>query len=194
MRDLAAYEIRRLHRKVSDLDRRVALASMPGKVSEVDAEKRLLRLEIGTDAEGQPILSPWVRWQENGVGGIRYHSQPKIGEQMRLDSPSGTLGTASLAVPGSYDDDNEAPSKAEDTSFIKRGAAEIRIKDDRIELEVGPSLVTITAAEVVIKGPKIVTDGPTHVGSPDASRRIHFQGGLDTDGDAAVDAADQAFV
>ncbi|MBT9293337.1 Miff domain-containing protein, partial [Hyphomicrobiaceae bacterium 22] len=59
--DLVASELRRLRRQVVDLNRRLALARVPGTIEEIDNAKRMVRVKIGEDAEGQPILSPWVR-------------------------------------------------------------------------------------------------------------------------------------
>jgi hypothetical protein len=133
MRDLKAAEIRRLHRKVAAADRRLALVMLPGKVAEVDAATRTLRLELGRSADGRPILGPRSRWQEQGAGGLKVHSEPKIGEQMMLLSQSGTVGQASVAMPGTYDQDNNAPSDSSDTAVFERGGR-IELHPDGIRL------------------------------------------------------------
>lgn len=134
MRDHAALEIRRVREQLEQVNRRVAMANLPGKVAQVDAEKRLLRLKLGTTRNGEDILSPWVRWQEAGAGGLKMHSQPAIGEQMVLSSVSGTVGAASMAMPATYDQDNESPSKSEDTAVFTRGGGRIELGPDGIKL------------------------------------------------------------
>ena len=147
MHDAATEEIRYLHKKVAAADRRIALQARPGKVVEVDPEKRLLRLRIGTTSKGEPILGPWGRWEEPAAGGMRVHSEPAIGEQMVLWSQSGTVGPASIARPGTYDKDHDAPSKSSTVAVIECGG-------DRIEIGGGA---------IRFISPKIVSDGETHL-------------------------------
>ena len=135
MRNLAAIEIRRIKVALEQAERRLALSRISGKVHEVDAEKRLLRLKLGETAEGKPVLSPWVRWQEATAGGMRIHSQPAVGEQMDLVSASGTVGAASLAAPATYDRDHQAPSKSSDTAVFERGGGRIELGPDGIVLK-----------------------------------------------------------
>lgn len=160
MRDLVADDLRRLHRKIANADRRIALANLGGKVAEVDSDKRRLRLKIGTTSDGRDILGPWSRWQEAGVGGSKFHGEPAIGEQMMLLSMSGTVGAASIAVPGSYDDDNEAPSKSSDTAVIARGNGRIELGPDGIRL-IGPVHVE---GEALTHNSRNVGDDHKHTG------------------------------
>ncbi len=141
MRDLVSHELARLAVKLDRAERRIALQDIPGKVVEVDAEKRLLRLQVGTTKDNRPVLSPWVRWQEPAAGGLKVHSQPAIGEQMRLVSQSGTVGTGTIAVPGTYDQDHSAPSKSSDSAVFERGNARIELGPDGIVLK-GPVHIT----------------------------------------------------
>lgn len=135
MRDRYATEIRRLAARIERADRRIAMATLNGKVKEVDAEKRVLRLVIGTSSEGEEVLSPWVRWQEAAAGGMKIHSEPKVGEQMKLVSRSGTVGELSIAEPATFDQDNEAPSKSSDTAVFEREGGRIELGPDGILLK-----------------------------------------------------------
>lgn len=134
MIDRQQQEIRRLHKKIAAADRRIAMQDLPGKVVQKNPAKRELRLRLGTTADGQDILGPWSHWQEATAGGMRIHSEPDIGEQMRLISASGTVGQGSLAVPATYDQDHEAPSDSSDTAVFERGKG---------RLEIGPEGVTV---------------------------------------------------
>jgi hypothetical protein len=134
MRSLAALENRRMKNALDAAERRIALVHLPGKVAEKDPEKRLLRLKIGETSDGQPVLGPWARWQEAGAGGLKIHSEPDINEQMILTSFSGTVGGASIAMPATYDQDHDAPSKSSDTAVLERGGGRI---------EVGPNGVRV---------------------------------------------------
>lgn len=134
MIDRSTQELRRLHKKVAAADRRIALMSLPGKVAEKDPATRTLRLRIGKTADGRDILSPPVRWQEATSGGMSIHSEPDMGEQMTLHSPSGTVGASSIAGPATYDRDHDAPSESSDTSVFQRGGGRIEIGSDGVRV------------------------------------------------------------
>ena len=138
MRNLVAFELRRLHRKVSQADRRVSLVNLSGKVKpgSQDMEKRTVRLKIGKTADGKDILSPPVRWQQPGAGNLKVHAVPKDDEQMDLTSPSGTIGAGSKAVWGTYDDDNKPPSKSKDEAVLQFG------DDDKSKVTLGKEKLT----------------------------------------------------
>lgn len=127
MRNETARELRRLKQQLERTERRIALARLPGKVKEVDAGKRTLRLKLGTAKDGSDILSPKMGWQESAAGGMKIHSEPAIGEQMVMVSASGTVGQSSIAAPATYDKDNDAPSQSSDTAVLERGAGRIEI-------------------------------------------------------------------
>ncbi|OCP17436.1 MULTISPECIES: phage baseplate assembly protein V [unclassified Ensifer] len=155
MRDLVSQELARLAVKLDRAERRIALQDIPGKVAAVDPDKRLLRLQIGETKDGKPVLSPWVRWQEPAAGGLKVHSQPAIGEQMRLVSQSGTVGSGTIAAPGTYDQDHSAPSQSSESAVFERGQGRIELGPDGILLK-GP--VRITGEAVTHNGRNIGHD------------------------------------
>ncbi len=134
MRDPAPLELRRQLSRTQSAERRLAQTMLYGKVVEKDAGKRRLRLKLGTSASGKDVLSPWLRWQEAGVGALSIHSEPSVGEQMIMLSPSGTIGTGSIAMRGSYDRDHASPSQSSDTAVIVAGAGRIELGPKGIEL------------------------------------------------------------
>lgn len=152
MTSLAAVELRILRRQLNQLSGRLARNTLVGKVhpGSQDIQARTVRLELGEDADGQPILSPPVRWQEPGAGRLKVHAVPADNEQMMLQSPSGTIGTASIAVWATYDDDNGPPSEKEDEAVWTFG------EDVRVELRGG---------DVRVKAPKVLVESPdVHLG------------------------------
>lgn len=188
MRDLAAVEIRRLHRKVADADRRLSLAQLPGKVKKgsQDMEKRTVRLVIGKSKDGQEILGPPVRWQQPGAGRLKIHAAPKDGEQMVLQSPSGTVGGGSLAVWGTYDSDNAPPSKSKDETVIEFDKAKITLGKDELVVQYGDK-----------QGFKITGEGLQMLGTfkgKDGKRPAHPVGGKDSRGDSAVDGNEHVLI
>ncbi|PWE52155.1 phage baseplate protein [Metarhizobium album] len=148
MRSYTATEIRRVREQLDQVNRRLALMSLPGKAGHFEPDKRLLRLTLGKTKDGKDILGPKVRWQEATAGGMKIHSQPAENEQMILASQSGTVGQASIAMPATYDQDHAAPSQSTDTAVFDRGG--------RIELSAGGIRII---GRVTIEG-----DGVTHNG------------------------------
>ena len=108
---LLAQELRYLRREVVRLNKRIALSHMEGPVAERDAQKWRVRIELGVDADGNKILSPWVRVQSRGAGAVKDSlSLPAVGDKMRLMSPSGVVGASSVAIPNAFDDETTRPS------------------------------------------------------------------------------------
>lgn len=157
MRNETAIELRRLRQALDRAEHRLAMSDIPGKVKEVDADKRTLRLMIGKTSDGQEILSPPIRWQESGAGGMKVHSQPAVGEQMTMRSTSGTVGAGSIAHPATYDKDHEAPSKSTNTSVLERDGVVIEFGDGKVKIT---GALEITGASVTHNGHNI---GDSHV-------------------------------
>jgi phage baseplate assembly protein V len=118
---LISSELRTLHRKVQKLDRRLATTLLPGKVKpgSQDLQKRTVRLILGTDAKGEEVLSPPVRWQQQGAGTLKIHAVPADNEQMLLTSQSGTIGAGSSAQWATYDQDHNPPSDKDTEAVIE---------------------------------------------------------------------------
>lgn len=134
MRDPVSLELRRQLARTQAAERRLAETIIYGKVVAKDAGTRRVRLKVGTSAAGDDVLSPWLRWQEAGVGSLSIHSEPAEGEQMIMLSPSGTIGAGSIAMRGSYDRDHAAPSTSSDTAVIAAGAGRIELGPNGIDL------------------------------------------------------------
>jgi phage baseplate assembly protein gpV len=133
MRSLVASELRIVRRQLAKANRRIALASLSGKVKpgSQDMEKRTVRLVLGVDRDGNEILSPHVRWKQQGAGRLKLHSVPADNEQMVLRSASGTVGEGSEADWSTYDDDNAAPSDKDTEAVIEfEGGTRLTIEKD----------------------------------------------------------------
>lgn len=157
MTDLLAFELRTMRRLLRRAEGRLARQVLRGKVhpGSQDMETRTIRLELGTDPEGNPILSPPVKWSAPGVGRMKLHSVPADNEQMILVTPSGTIGTASIAFAGSFDDDNYPPSESE-------GEVVVTFGDTRLELRGDDALVK--SAKVIVESEDV------HLGGDDGKR------------------------
>lgn len=157
MRSLSASEIRTLRRLLHQAESRTARQILTGKVhpGSQDLKNRTVRLELGTGEDGKPILSPPVRWQEPGAGRLKVHAVPADNEQMILTSPSGTIGTGSLAVWATYDDDNAPPSD----------------KAEEAVLSFGETTVALRGSDALVKSNKVVVESDNvHLGSEGGKR------------------------
>ena len=96
---------------ISDIQRRIANMINMGVIHSVDAA--LCRVAIGGDEQN---LTPPIKWQAGRAADESNWSQPDIGEQVLLLSPSGDIGNA-VAVLGFYSTANPAPSNNPDLTL-----------------------------------------------------------------------------
>ncbi|WP_020179786.1 phage baseplate assembly protein V [Methylopila sp. M107] len=176
--DVASAEIRTLHRRITQLERRLAVSTLHGKVhpGSQDAAKRTVRLDLGKNADGRPILSPPVRWQQAGAGAFKMHSTPADNEQMILSSPSGTIGQGSIAMFGTYDRDTPAPSQATDAAVAQLGDASVSFKNGELAIAAGGVSLTLTAAGPAFAGGKLTHEGK-NVGANHKHKDVEPGGG-----------------
>ncbi|WP_319775493.1 phage baseplate protein [Breoghania sp.] len=163
---LLASEFRTLRRHLNQTAGRIARQQITGKVhpGSQDLKARTIRLELGIDAKGKPILSPPVRWQEPAAGSFRVHSVPADNEQMVLTSPSGSVGTASLAVRATYDNDTSPPSQSAGEGVLRVGSSRIVMKDG--EMTISADHLKLISDHIDTQGEKITHNdkniGDTH--------------------------------
>ncbi|PWV97709.1 phage baseplate assembly protein V [Hoeflea marina] len=153
MSRLVASEIRTLHRKIQRVERRVASAVLPGKVKpgSQNFEDRTVRLILGKTPDGEEVLSPPVRWQQPGAGTLKVHAPPADNEQMIMLSPSGTIGSGSVAHWSTYDDDHAPPSN-KSTEAVIEFADGSRITLEKETTRVAARNVHVDAETVTLGG------------------------------------------
>ncbi len=154
MRDLAAFEIRRLHRKHAQVDRRLGLVDLGGKVKpgSQDMTARTVVLILGQGTDGTDVESPPIRWQATGAGALKMHATPADNEQMTMHSPSGTIGTGSLAHWGTFDQDHPPPSTSKTEAMLQFGDGSITIGQDSLKIAYGSDVyVELTKTDVLVR-------------------------------------------
>ncbi len=177
-------ELRDLVGRLTELERRVANIIRDGVIEETDHARDHYRVRI--DGVNGEWLSPWIARGDEDAGVGSTHRPMKKGQQVRIFSRDGEVGPGtSLVYPGSYRDAFPQPSQDGEAFVTRLGKAVVTIKGDSIEIKVGNSRLVITGSEIVTYGKTRLNDG---------QRKVHYVGGLDTDGDAAVDGADGALV
>lgn len=190
-----ATELRLIRRELAWVNRRVALSRLPGKVLEVKEEKNdwRVRLDLGEDpSTGEKVESPFVRVQPASAGALKIKVKPTVGEQMYLNSASGTVGADSVAMWGAFDDEHPAPDGGEDV-VIERGKTRLSITEEafeavqdnvRLRLSGGKALIVVDGAEFEVSGGeirskagKIIADGEVKLGEPDPPLHVMREDG-----------------
>jgi phage baseplate assembly protein gpV len=146
---MAIREIVELVARVTDLERRVAGVMRHGTVAEVDPGRQRMRLDFGPTHGGRGrFLSPWLPYTQFS-GALRVHTPPTVGQQFTVMSPSGDFQQA-VAVPLTHHAGNPSPSTAGDENVITYGNVRMTLADDLVRVDVGGSLLKMTAAEITL--------------------------------------------
>lgn len=189
--------IRRLERSVrlrdfhlAEIERRLANVMRAGTIDSVDAKNGTVRVKIGTDPDGKPVLTPPLPWTER-AGTIKTWSPPAKGETVRVMAPSGELAQGWIDA-GGFSTANRAPSDDGEAHVMTIGDMRITAKDGLVSIVQGDAEIRMEGGKVLVKGAEIVTDGPTKLDKGD--RKVHYVGGRDDAGDRAVDGASRVFV
>lgn len=145
--------------QIQELDRRVQSMVRFGRVKEVNPQRAQVRFE-----DGAVQTSDWVDWQEPGSGRVRSWTAPKVGQEVVILSPSGELGQA-IAMPGSYNRENRAPSSDPDEHVMAQtDDVRISMKGNAVTFKLGGTTIVMSADGVKITGGKIIHDN-VNIGS-----------------------------
>lgn len=151
----------RLERRIVELEQRADKMVRHGPVTDVDAEKHLVRLRIGgTDAE--PKKSPWTPYGQI-AGAMKVHSPPSVGQNMTMFSPTGDFRQA-VTLPMTWNNANPSPSQKKDEHILKFGKVTITIKSESLTFDVDGSKIEITKDKIVSTSKDIKDVGKSHLG------------------------------
>ncbi|PZA12467.1 hypothetical protein DNX69_10865 [Rhodopseudomonas palustris] len=153
--------LRNFEKRLVEVDQRVARMIMRGKVAKVrkQGDDWQVKLEIGRDPEtDKPVQSPWAPVQPVAAGALKIKVKPVEGEAMTLLSPSGVLGTASMAIRSPYDDDHPAP-KGDEDFVLEIGKSKFVIADGLISTKVGGNEIELKGDAINI----VATDSDGYV-------------------------------
>lgn len=126
-----AQEFRRAAKRFDDLERRMASVILGGNIAKIDGDRVRIELEPANPKTGKPFLSPWVQMQE-AAGQTGTHFPVKVGDPVRLLSPNGDLGPASLAVRDGYTSDAANPTDQKQAELVIAHDGPVRIKGSAI--------------------------------------------------------------
>jgi phage baseplate assembly protein V len=167
-------------RELEEIKRRMRRMMFHGLVTDVDAEKRLVRVSDGTkDEQGQEVKTNWLPWAEL-AGGLKTKTLPTKGQQVFVCAPDGLLEKGFVSA-GFFTDENKPPDSKDDEYVLTNGKEgdkkiHIAIKDDKITIASGDKTsLTITKDKMTAKvdGSEIEIK-PDHVNF--VSRNMHHVG------------------
>lgn len=130
--------------RLQELERRAAGSMVPGKVTEVNAAEAWVRIEIGKDADGNPVLSGKVPYKQT-AGALKLHNPPSVGQTMAIRSDSGDIEQG-IAEPYHWSDDNAATSTDGEAHKLTFGDVTIDLSDGALKFTIGGAVLTLTAS------------------------------------------------
>lgn len=149
--------IREIGDRLQEHNRRLAGATMRGKVTEVDPAKKIVRIEIGKDEDGNPVKSPWVPYKQT-AGALKLHNPPSVGQVMGITAESGDVEQG-VAEPYWWSDDNESPSDSGDEHKLTFGDVTITLSSGGLSLTVGGTTFDFTGGGFTQTGGRQEHDG-----------------------------------
>lgn len=146
-------------RRLEELERRLANIAREGRVTQVDAKKGV-KLSIDDPEGGAPVETPWIRpVDDDGV--LKGWNPRRVGQWMKVISPNGEIGAASVAIPHSHNESGGgAPSQDLAEPMLKVGQSELRLANGVLTLRGARLLIE---APVEIRGASLTHNG-TNVG------------------------------
>ena len=143
-------QIAELRGEIAKLNQKIARMNVQATVVERDMQKGV-KLDIGEDPDtGTRIVTDWHKMQGLGAGKFKFSLLPSIGEKVSLKSPSGVIGSGSVAELGTFDDENKRPDHDIDTPTMTIGNATFSIKNGEIKLDVGGNGFVLNASSFAL--------------------------------------------
>ena len=137
---LRARDLVPLYERLSEHERRISGVEFKGRIT--DIAPPLARIEIGKDADGNPVKSPWLPYRQM-AGAMKFHNPPSVGQLMVARAQDGDLEQGTLE-PFQWSDDNPAPDDDPSVHKLTFGALTVTITTESAEIEVGGTSILLT--------------------------------------------------
>lgn len=183
-----------LHSRVADLEARIERKMRKGVVTDVDANKHQIRMEIGRDCDGSnQVKSPWLPYAQvsGGAAGLNVHSVPAVGEQVMLVNPDGSSDfTQALIIRHGWYSQNPSPSTDPNSDVTVRGTT-INVRTmSTITHSIGGTLTGALKSLVTGGITRVIDALGHHISAPnalvDSSAKTHTHTSTDTHSDTAT--------
>ena len=161
-------------------ERLLARTFIQGTVVQRDHQKGV-RLNIGLDADGQPVLSSWVQPPDQN-GPTRSRWLPAIGSQHLLITVPGSEEATTILPLTHFDDHPNPAANADETVFFDDGTSRISIGGGKITIKAGDDKIVIGGGKIEIYGNDVTVHG-AHLNHNEKSvGDTHKHGGVETGG------------
>ncbi|KRQ99276.1 phage baseplate assembly protein V [Bradyrhizobium valentinum] len=134
--------------EVGETKRRIANLIRHGPITDIDAEKQVLRVRLNPESEDKPFKSAWIPYAQQ-AGEYKFHNPPVKGQNMTVIAPGGELGQA-FAVPMTWSEKFPSPGDKEDEHVMKFDKVKTVIKKDQVTLTVGDVKIDIKKEDMSI--------------------------------------------
>lgn len=161
--------------RLQEHERRLGGQELRGPVTHVDPAKKLCRVALGKDEDGNDVLSPWRPYKQT-AGALKFHNPPSIGQSMILRSESGDLDQA-VAEPYHWSDENPSPSDDGGTHKMTFGAVTATLTSDALVFDVGGVSVRISGDGLAVTGGQVTHNGHD-IGDTHKHTEVEPGGGL----------------
>lgn len=165
--------LRRLMKRITDGERRSAVSDTKGKVKAVDPAKRMARIEIGKDEDGNSVLSAWTPYAQI-AGALKVQWTPSIDQVMSFRSENGDPQQG-LLEPYHWSDDNPAMSEDGGDLIVSFGPLNVKSNGDGVTISFGGSSLRITSEEISVMSARL-SHNSLDIGS------THTHGGIERGG------------
>lgn len=140
--------LRRILKRVTDAERRSAVSDTKGKVKEVDAKRRMARIEIGKDEDGNSVLSAWTPYAQI-AGALKVQWTPSVGQVMSFRSENGDPQQGVLE-PYHWSDDNKGLSEDEGDLILNFGPLTLKSNGQGMIVSFGGSSIAFSDSEIKV--------------------------------------------
>lgn len=152
-----------LSNRVAALERRMAHQIKHAPVEEVDAERGMVRLNLGPGDDGD-LLSPWIPYGQF-AGKLKVHTPPTKGQNLTYIAPGGDPRQA-VALPLTWSDEHASPSDRADENVVVYGGIKFTVRDGVLIISAGGFHLSVSGEGLAMSGGKVAHNqkdiGSTH--------------------------------
>lgn len=134
--------------RIAELERRFQNQRRTGKVTEVDYDKKLARVELTKNRDGEAFLSPWMPWKTIAAGATKVNVPPSVGQQVDVVSESGDIADG-VIESSIKSNDNELPAANAGEGHITTGSTVIFFSGSKIRFRADEIVINAKALKMV---------------------------------------------
>lgn len=166
----------RLSNEVAELRRRQSQMLRRGTVHAIRAGGNEVQIKLGTDDDGQPILTPWLPVSGGNGAGAKTRHAYTVGEHVMLQNPDGDWQGAEVS-PSNHHQAGASPSTVAGEHVLHDGGGvRMAIKSGTLTVTAGGTTWTFAGAGLQQTGGDVTHDGKS-IGSSHTHTGVEPGGG-----------------